>query len=260
MLLALAAPVRGQQYYLYTPKEVAPEQAQHQGKDGVLVREVPVEKGNTLFGLSRKFSGHGSYYPQILLFNDIKNPDLIHTGDTLRVPVTAATQDSEGAPVHKHKTGKRRAVKAAKSATAPVARPKAAAVAPGAAKPADPLAELSLSDLKKLDAKPKHQSSKRKKAAMASKKPVHNGKPSQGAPGVGTVRTSQPETAPRPTATQDVTAGQRLFEKGLKAYQQNDCRAALDFFDRFLADNSASPLAADASLYKAECYLKLSSQ
>lgn len=258
MLLALAAPVRGQQYYLYTPKEVAPEQAQHQGKDGVLVREVPVEKGNTLFGLSRKFSGHGSYYPQILLFNDIKNPDLIHTGDTLRVPVAAATQDGEekasGAvkPARKHRTGKRKAAKAAPKAAAP-AQPAAAA------KPADPLADLSLSDLKKLDTK--HQQHKRKKTATEAKAtPSRKAKPSQGASSAGDLRTPQQETAPRTTAPVDATAGQRLFEKGLKAYQQNDCRAALDFFDRFLADNSASPLAADASLYKAECYLKLSAQ
>ena len=35
---------------------------------------------------------------------------------------------------------------------------------------------------------------------------------------------------------------------------------AAELFDRFLAEYPASALAADASLYKAECYLKLSSQ
>ena len=58
----------------------------------------------------------------------------------------------------------------------------------------------------------------------------------------------------------DATTGPKLFEAGIKAYRKDDCRAALELFDRYLAENSGSPLAADANLYKAECYLKLSAQ
>ena len=62
-----------------------------------------------------------------------------------------------------------------------------------------------------------------------------------------------PVPAPVPDA-------QKLFETAVKAYRQDDCRTALELLDRYLADNSGSPLAADATLYKAECYLKLSVQ
>jgi len=62
---------------------------------------------------------------------------------------------------------------------------------------------------------------------------------------------------PVPTAVPDA---QKLFETAVKAYRQDDCRTALELLDRYLADNSGSPLAADATLYKAECYLKLSVQ
>ncbi len=62
---------------------------------------------------------------------------------------------------------------------------------------------------------------------------------------------------PVPVAVPDA---QKLFETAVKAYRQDDCRTALELLDRYLADNSGSPLAADATLYKAECYLKLSVQ
>ncbi len=62
---------------------------------------------------------------------------------------------------------------------------------------------------------------------------------------------------PVPAAAPDA---QKLFETAVKAYRQDDCRTALELLDRYLADNSGSPLAADATLYKAECYLKLSAQ
>jgi TolA-binding protein len=64
--------------------------------------------------------------------------------------------------------------------------------------------------------------------------------------------------APKPSVS--TVAGQQLFEKAVKAYRQDDYREALELFDRYLTDNPGSPMAADASLYKAECYLKLSAQ
>lgn len=85
--LLLATPVWGQDY-LYTPAPAAGD-ATTATADGVLVREVTVKKGDTLYHLSRQFSGKGSYYPQILLFNELKNPHLIHPGNVLRVPVSA---------------------------------------------------------------------------------------------------------------------------------------------------------------------------
>jgi outer membrane protein assembly factor BamD (BamD/ComL family) len=58
----------------------------------------------------------------------------------------------------------------------------------------------------------------------------------------------------------EAASGQKLFESAVKAYRQDDCHAALELLDRYLADHSGSPLAADATLYKADCYLKLSAQ
>lgn len=82
--LLFATPL-GAQDYLYTP---APADSTAVSPDGVLVREVTVKKGDTLYHLSRQFSGRGGYYPQILLFNELKNPNLIYPGEVLRVPVS----------------------------------------------------------------------------------------------------------------------------------------------------------------------------
>lgn len=71
--------------YIYTPALTQP--AESLPADGVLVREITISKGDTLSAISRRFTGRGNYYPQILLFNNIKNPNLIYTGDTLRIPV-----------------------------------------------------------------------------------------------------------------------------------------------------------------------------
>lgn len=245
LLLSLVSPVRGEQYFLYSPKPAGPEEAVP-AKDGVLVREVPVQKGDTLSGISRKYSGHGSYYPQILLFNDIKNPNLIYSGDTLKVPVTRGqgAEEAGNAPAPKEKAAARPGRKArrhhAKAASKP-AKQHAAKQRAG-----EPATELSLGELKRLEGgKEKRHQAKTpvaRKAATAQSKPV-------GAPG--------PE---KQKVTSAATSGQRLFEQALKAYRQEDCRGALELFDRFLSENPASPQAADASLYKAECYMKLSAQ
>ena len=192
-LFAGATPGWSQQFYLYAPKPVTAEK-KIQKKDGVLVQEVPVKKGDTLSGISRKFSGHGSYFPQILLFNDIKDPNKIYTGNALKIPVS---RSGVAAPASDNSTG----------------------------------------DLKKGAAvKKKKREMKHKAAAPAT----------------------QGNSAKQPPAA--AASEQRLFERAIKAYRQDDYRTALELFDRFLADYPSSALAADASLYKAECYLKQSNQ
>jgi len=153
----------------------------------VPVQEVKVQTGDTLSGLSRKFSGRGSYFPQILLLNEIKNPDKIYTGDTLKLPVATAN-------------------------------------APKSKKPSE-----------SRESKPHVKS----KAAVYAKRAKH-------------INKSAKEV--------DASAGQRLYERAIKAYRREDYRTAVELFDRFLAEHPASALAADASLYKAECYLKQSNQ
>ncbi|KAB0665352.1 tetratricopeptide repeat protein [Oryzomonas japonica] len=261
LIFSLAVvPAWGEQQYLYTPKPVGPEE-QGQGKDGILVREVPVEKGDTLSGISRRFSGHGSYYPQILLFNDVKNPNLIYAGSTLRVPVSAgqaAAAEPSGAqpaPAARKKSVRHAGKKAPRavqppSAAVPAKRKQQSATGKA---PGDHSMELSPSDLKRLD-------SGREKKAEARKRGVEGRQKAKAKQPVGEDRvTTSTPAASVPAATGE-DAGQKLFAQAVKAYRQDDFRGALELFDRFLAKNPDSPLAADASLYKAECYLKLSSQ
>lgn len=241
IMICIALPAWGQQDLLYVPQP-APADQHVPSQDGILVREIEIQKGDTLYKLSRRFSGHGMYFPQILLFNNIKNPDLIYTGNTLKVPVTqtetpasdragsrpTGSSAKQKAPGHKKSPRKRNDAAPAR---------KASAAAPASAASTD----LSLSDLNKVGAK-------KDKTTRESRKS----------------KTSLPQKPQPPTATNRTSAaakevaGQQLYQAAVKAFQQDDCRTALGLFDRYLADNSASPLAADANLYKAECYLKLS--
>lgn len=79
--------------YLYTPKPSGGEPV----ADGVLVREVTVKRGDTLSHISRQYSGRGHYYPQILLFNEIKNPHRIRPGQVVRVPLSHKAAQAQGA-------------------------------------------------------------------------------------------------------------------------------------------------------------------
>jgi TolA-binding protein len=195
VLFAGVTPGWSQQQYLYAPRPVAAEEKVSR-EDGILVQEVPVRKGDTLSRISRRFSGRGSYFPQILLFNEIKDPNRIYTGTTLKIPVSRSSLTGQAAqsPMQSKKQG---------------------------VPSAGPVAGSTSGELKKGTAvKEKKRVQKRKSAASE----------------------------------------QRLFERAVKAYRRDDYRRALELFDRFLAAYPASALAADASLYKAECYLKQSSQ
>lgn len=86
-IICVALPAWGQQFLLYAPQPVSSGQ-KAPSQEGILVQEIEVKKGDTLYDLSHKFSGHGMYFPQILLFNSIKNPNLIYPGNILKVPVT----------------------------------------------------------------------------------------------------------------------------------------------------------------------------
>jgi LysM repeat protein len=217
MAIALLAGARSgwsQQYYIYTPQAVA-EKGKIQKKDGVLVREIPVKKGDTLYRISRKFSGHGSYYPQILLFNDIKNPDRIYPGKRLKIPVSR--------------------IGAADRAVNGLLQDQA----PGAPS-AGPVPAVPAGDLKKgAAAGAKRRDTKHKTAAAAI---------------------SPPRNAHQPASAVAATSEQRQYESAITVYRQGNYRAAVELFDRFLADYPSSARAAEASLYKAECYLKQSNQ
>jgi TolA-binding protein len=265
LILSFAVSAWGEQQYLYSPKPAGPEE-QDPGKDGILVREVPVEKGDTLSGISRRFSGHGSYYPQILLFNDVKNPNLIYAGSTLRVPVGKgpAAETSESRPVPsagkkaRHAGRKKsRAVQATPSAVLPSRHKERPAA--GKAPSGDQTMELSPNDLKRLEIGREKKAEVRRKGASEHHKRASVG-PQNRKQAIGEEQSAGRASGASPAPLTGEDAGQKLFAQAVKSYRADDFRSALELFDRFLTANPGSPLAADASLYKAECYLKLSNQ
>ena len=74
-------------YLLFTPGAVEGEPTAPVPGEGVLVQRLTIKKGDTLSRLARKYSSKASYYPQILLFNNIPDPNLIYAGSTILVPV-----------------------------------------------------------------------------------------------------------------------------------------------------------------------------
>lgn len=247
VLASLALPAWGQQYQLYTPQPVPPGQ-KPSAQDGVLVQEIEIQKGDTLYGISRKYSGKGMYYPQILLFNSIANPNLIYPGKTLKVPVSHADvgkpeRIETKSPITQPKA---KAEKRNLKSESPAVPRQQAASAPASTAST----ELSLSDLKTSPAGKNAASRHKKKTSLHAKKAVVE------SPAAAVSSTPSSE----PVSTSETATGQKLFEAAVKAYRKDDCKSALELLDRYLADNSGSPLAADATLYKAECYLKLSAQ
>ncbi|SNB47549.1 LysM peptidoglycan-binding domain-containing protein [Geobacter sp. DSM 9736] len=81
-------------YYLYAPRKADPAEVSA-GETAVLVREIVIRKGDTLRAISLEQIGRAAYFPQILLFNDIRNPDLIYEGKALRVPVRKVAEKNE---------------------------------------------------------------------------------------------------------------------------------------------------------------------
>ena len=45
-----------------------------------------VVKGDTLWGIAKRYYGNGSRYPEIARANNIANPDIIHIGQKLLIP------------------------------------------------------------------------------------------------------------------------------------------------------------------------------
>jgi LysM repeat protein len=132
LFAALLTPVLccGEDFLLYTPKPAEGGPAPATPDKGILVKSVTIKEGDTLANLSRKYLGRGSWFPQVLLFNSIKNPDLIITGDKLLVPVAAEKAAAPGKKAHaarKHsKVEKRHTTRRRSAARRPsVSRPEA---------------------------------------------------------------------------------------------------------------------------------------
>jgi hypothetical protein len=247
-IFTMVLPARSQQYHLYVPQP-APSGQSTPVQDGILVQEVEIQKADTLYDLSRKFSGHGMYYPQILLFNSIKKPNLIYPGNTLKIPVNknflrAAERvdtKSNGAPAKAKTIVNKKSPR--KTEMHPPSR-KSSDSSPASS----PSTEISLSDLKTVGPeKIKGDRFKNRTPGNAKKLQTHDSS------------TVPSPSSQIPVVHSNKANGQKLFDAAIKAYRQDDCRTALELLDSFLENNPGSPLAADANLYKAECYLKLSS-
>jgi len=183
---AISSAAIGDEYYLYKPDKVQKQNIPTPG-DGVLTKTITIQSGDTLSKLSRKFSGRSAFFPQILLFNKIKDPDLIYAGAQLRVPLTQ--------PAALSGTEEKQPVEAAGS--------------------------------KKLSAR---------------KQAKKHGRSTRSAP-AGNDR-----------------AEQRLFKRGVTAFASGHYHKALNIFNDFLATYPNSTDAAEAALYQAECYMKLSGE
>jgi LysM repeat protein len=248
---SMSLPAWGRQYLLYEPRPVTSDQPVTP-EEGILVQEVEVKKGDTMYDLSRKFSGRGMYYPQILLFNSIKNPRLIYPGSILKIPVS-----------HRSKTITKRHAGSAHDASSRDSGPASlpARVESEVKFPSSPAVETPVEKGAPGESGTPDVTNKKteKRRTLRSKVAADTGKNAQ----VPAKQGSLPSTRKKGAAVQskgDGAKSQELFEHAVKAYRQDDCRTALELFDRYLSGNSDSLLAADANLYKAECYLKLSTQ
>ena len=170
--------------YLYAPK---PFEGEAVG-DGVLVREVTVKKGDNLSRIAKKYAGRDYYYPQILLFNDIKRPHWIQIGQVLRVPLSrkAAAKHGQQAGVENKPEQKT-------------------------------LTQEVVADT------PKKRSEKRRASVAAQ-------------------------------------GEQNAYNRGLEAYKKGDCETAIAQFDQFISRYPSSALLPEATLNRADCYLKLSAK
>jgi LysM repeat protein len=206
--LPLAA--ESSEYELFSPRPLEGEILMPEQGKGVLVKRITIKRGDTLSQLSRDFSGKGSYYPQILLFNDIANPDRIFAGNELMVPISKQEALSKNTPPRENVSQpvKKKALR------------KPAPVKPSGTKTTAP--------------------------AVNHKRPVAK---------------KQLAEKQLPGTEPPVSKGEEdSYAKAINAYGSEEYEKALSLFSRFLERYPSSSMAADASLYKAECLLKLSGQ
>lgn len=67
--------------YVFNNKELVPST-----KPSTYKRYYTVVKGDTLWGIAKRYYGNGNQYPKIAKANNIKNPDIIHIGQKLLIP------------------------------------------------------------------------------------------------------------------------------------------------------------------------------
>ncbi|MBT1074734.1 LysM peptidoglycan-binding domain-containing protein [Geobacter grbiciae] len=220
--LASLSSASGAEYLRYAP-EPSDGKPLAGPEEGVLVKRITIEKGDTLYGLSRKYSGKGTYFSQILLFNEIANPNLIYAGHKLLVPLPPGHGEGTAAPVRRAKSAEKRKGARKHQAVTPAV--------PKAPKEAKPVVKV----------------------------PAATTRPSS-PPRASEVPAASKVVSPPPATRKGGENEQTLFEKGVSAYKSGQYQQSLDAFDRFLARYPESPLAPDASLYRADALMKMAGQ
>ncbi len=277
LLTVLLAPglSGGEEFLLYAPKPAAGDQVPASPDEGVLVRSVTVKRGDTLADLARKHIGTASWFPQVLLFNTIKNPDLIYPGEKLLIPVNGGHNPSVKKSAKSAKAAKRAKGKRRHPASAP------APAKPSAEQPATAVAPTVLSPEKAAPAKAAPTKAAPAKAAPAKATPAAPAKATPATPAKATSAKAASEKAASTKAASTKASSTKAssakaasakaapaagvierqsYQRAKRAYLAGDYQKAQNLFARFLRYFPNSNLAPDASLYQADCYLQLSGQ
>jgi LysM repeat protein len=64
-------------------------------QDITVLSRLTIQKGDSLWRISRRALGRGAYYPQILAVNPIENPDRIYEGRSLLMPAGTLAEHPE---------------------------------------------------------------------------------------------------------------------------------------------------------------------
>jgi hypothetical protein len=250
----------GEEFLLYAPKPAESAAVPANPEEGILVRNITIKGGDSLSKISREYSGHGSWYPQLLLFNKIKDPNLIYSGDTILVPISPergvpaeTTAPQKSAKVAKPGKG-HKAVKTGKGAKAAKAgKVVKSAAATKSAKPAKVVKPVKVSKVGKV------QDEKRTEPTTVV---------SPAAPGVKAPKAERPakpakvESAKPATSTAQVTMAGELdgFRQAKDAYLAGQYQKALDLFADFVRRFPNSSSVPEAELYRADSLLHLAGQ
>ncbi|MCM0080021.1 LysM peptidoglycan-binding domain-containing protein [Geomonas sp. Red32] len=242
----------GEEFLLYLPKPASGEKAPANPSEGVLVRKVTVKPGDTLKKISRRHTGVASWFPQVLVFNTIKNPDLIHPGDELLVPVKKGSEAGESSakgkkhPAAKSKKARHHRLKRVRAGQVEAPKGEKAAEEGSGKQVNKPAGSEAVAP----PVAPKQEAASAPQPGVPAKSSI-NGKKSKSARSSKSNGTKG--TAASPAAEQDA------YQQAKRAYLKGEYRQSLALFDTFLKKFPNSPLASDASLYRADCYLRLSS-
>ncbi len=86
ILIPTLSAAAGENVLIYRPETVT-GQLPSSPEEGIAVRTLTIKRGDSLSKLSRRYAGKGYYFPQILLFNQIADPNRIIAGESIRVPI-----------------------------------------------------------------------------------------------------------------------------------------------------------------------------